>query len=148
MVVADPRVWEEYGGHLLAVTVPQAQPPRAPAGAAVAAALEEGRLRDWPLLSQFRAGVALMRAEAQMEVPRPEIDGQVAVEIPQLRRRLERHLEHRAFDARSDDNRSPIGAKQLLHQRTHRLLVSRHVRICRHRFVWMPFDRIEPRCHR
>ena len=88
LVVGEVRVREENRDHLLAQPVPQAQAPTPTHMARAAAILEERGARDLALPSQLGNRHVLMFIDAQMEVPRPHVHGEVAVEHGNFLRRL------------------------------------------------------------
>src|SRR3972149_9973566 len=143
MIVADARIRQKHRGHLLAVAVPHPKAPRASAGASLAAPLEERDLRDGTVLPQLFGATALVCTDAEVKVPWPEVDRKIAVRVPNLRRRLERDLEHRAFDTWPDNDRTPVGAEELLRERAQRFLGRWEVRICRLGVVGVLLDHVE-----
>jgi len=52
-VIGETGIGQEYGGHLLPISVPHADSPTAPSSAAFAAPLKKGNLVDWTHLSKF-----------------------------------------------------------------------------------------------
>src|SRR5882724_7858398 len=118
----DPRVRQEDGQHLLVPTVPEAQAPGAGPPGPVAVLEERGAGAAAPLGQRGgrgQAGRALVRADAEVEVPglaALDLDGDVAVQEGEPGSLAEPPLEHRALDARPEDDVLPVLLEHLPEQ--------------------------------
>src|SRR6266851_7885222 len=122
----DPRIRQEDGQHLLVAPVPQAQAPRARPPGPVAALEERGAAAAAPLRQRGRrgqAGRAPVGADAEVEVPglaALELHRDVTVQQRHAGPGREAPLEHRALDARAEDDVLPVLLEDLPQQREQR----------------------------
>jgi hypothetical protein len=132
---------EKDRDHLFAAPVPQTQPVgRRHARAAVRA--EERGARDAPRGRERRIAAPVVVVDAQMEVPRARVDGQVAVAHRERGRRRQTDLPRRAFDHRAERDRGPVLAEELAEQPGHRVAGHGHLVVTAHAAVGLAHHRV------
>ncbi len=142
-VIGQRRIGQKYRCHLFAISVPQTQSPASSSATPGTAPLEERDLCHRPHPSKLFRGASFMLGNAQVKVPRPEIDGQVAIRDSHLRSFLETNLENCALETGADHDAPPVVNEQFLDQIQHGGFGRRKVAIGRQRIVRVPDNLIE-----
>src|SRR6185369_5808657 len=106
-LLVEVRVREQHRDHLLAAAVPEPEPPRG-GRAGSALGLEERGAGHAPDPCELGAARAAVIVDAEVEMPGAGIDGQVAVEHRDLRRRRELDLVGGALDQGPDGELGPV----------------------------------------
>src|SRR5882724_1607731 len=115
LLVIEPRIRKEDGDHLLAEAVPEAEPPLA-RHARATVGVEERGARDAADHRLRGRGRAVVLADTEVEVPRPHVHREVAVEHRDGRFRGEADLVGGALDHRAREDLGPVPAEELAEQ--------------------------------